>query len=250
MMCPAVPYTYPYPRPSVTCDAVVFTMRADDLAVLLIRRKDEPFKGQWALPGGYVNENESLDRAVTRELAEETGLTGARLEQLGAFGDPGRDPRGHIITIAWVTFLVAEGKITAGDDASAAEWHSFRTLALDAQVSTSRSVPPPPKLGKAKRSSTRSGSPVRLAFDHAKIITAGYRRLCLYLDDPLRERMFDLVPSRFTIPELHHFYEIVIGRSLPLRNFRKSLLDHALIVPATSEPTTKPAMQLYRWNRR
>ena len=113
-----MPFTYPYPRPAVSCDVVVFTMRADDLAVLLVQRRDEPFKGQWALPGGFVNENESLERAAARELSEETGLTGARLEQLGAFGDPGRDPRGHTVTVAYVTFLVAEAKITAGDDAA------------------------------------------------------------------------------------------------------------------------------------
>src|SRR4051812_26696523 len=183
-----VPFTYPYPRPAVTCDAVVFTMRADDLAVLLIQRKDEPFKGRWALPGGYVNENESLERAVARELNEETGLSGVRLEQLGAFGDPGRDPRGHTITVAYLTFLVAEAAVTAGDDAAAADWHSFRRLALVDETAATRIVPalkgrrgkmvssaPPPQ----KRSKSRS---IQLAFDHAKIISRAYRRLCLHLE--------------------------------------------------------------------
>ena len=159
--------SYPYPRPSVTCDAVIFTMRANDLAVLLIKRKDEPFKGHWALPGGYVNENESLERAAAHELAEETGLTNARLEQLGAFGDPGRDPRGHTITVAYVTFLVAEAKIKAGDDAVAAEWHAFKTLALQGPETT-RAVPPPTvrRGGTARRPSMRPGGgpSVRLAF--------------------------------------------------------------------------------------
>jgi 8-oxo-dGTP diphosphatase len=245
-----VPFSYPYPRPAVTCDAVVFTMRADDLAVLLIQRKDDPFRGQWALPGGFVNENESLDRAAARELAEETGLTGARLEQLGAFGDPGRDPRGHTVTVAWVTFLVAEAAITAGDDAAAAEWHSFRTLALDTKSSTTRSAPRP-VAPTTRRSPARSqGASVRLAFDHAKIVARGYRRLCQHLDDPLRDRTFDLLPSRFTLAELRHFYEVVLGRTLPQRAFNKRLLDHSLVVPAASRPTKKAAEQLYKWNRR
>lgn len=245
-----MPFTYPYPRPAVSCDAVVFTMRADDLAVLLIQRKDEPFKGCWALPGGFVNENESLERAAARELAEETGLTGVRLEQLGAFGDPGRDPRGHTITIAWVTFLVAEAALTAGDDAAAAEWHSFRTLAL-ADVAASRSVPPPAIRGRVRRTSSRPVSPpIRLAFDHAKIISRGYRRLCQHLDNPLRDRSFDLLPSRFTLAELRRFYEVVLGRSMPQRSFNKRLLDQGLVVPASLKPTKKAAAQLYRWNRR
>src|SRR5258708_18608497 len=104
--------------------------------------------------------------------AEETGLTVTALEQLDAFGDPGRDPRGHTITVAWVTFLVAEAAITAGDDAAAAEWHAFRTLALDVTPS-SRSIPPPSyrRDNTPRRTSTRpAASSIKLAFDHAKII--------------------------------------------------------------------------------
>jgi 8-oxo-dGTP diphosphatase len=254
-----VPFSYPYPRPSVTCDAVVFTMRADDLGVLLIKRKDEPFKGRWALPGGYVNENESLERAVARELVEETGISGARLEQLGTFGDPGRDPRGHTVTVAYVSFLVAEAAITAGDDAAAAEWISFRRLALDeapaigalskkkkasktAKKSSSRRVA-------AKPSRSSSTGPIHLAFDHAKIIARAYRRLCKHLDDPVRDRTFELFPSRFTLAEVQRFYEVVLGRALPQRTFRKRLLDDRLVVPSSKSPTKKPAEQLYRWNR-
>jgi 8-oxo-dGTP diphosphatase len=248
-----VPFTYAYPRPAVTCDAVVFTMRSDDLAILLIQRKDEPFKGRWALPGGFVNENESLERAAARELAEETGISGAKLEQLGAWGDPGRDPRGHTITIAWMTFLVAEPTVSAGDDAEAVEWHSFRTLALD-DVGASRSIPPPAIRKQttkrpARSSSRTNGTPVRLAFDHAKIISRAYATLCRHLDDPLRARKFDLLPSRFTLAELRRFYEVVLGRSLTQRSFNKRLFTQELVVPAASRPTKKPAEQLYRWNR-
>jgi 8-oxo-dGTP diphosphatase len=227
-------------------------MRADDLAVLLIQRKDEPFRGAWALPGGFVNENESLDRAAARELSEETGLSGLRLEQLGAFGDPGRDPRGHVVTIAYVTFLVTEPAINAGDDAAAVAWHAFRTLDLGG--STTRSVPPPAsKRGASvgRRTSMRPApSSIRLAFDHARIVSLAYRRLCQHLDDPLRDRRFELLPSRFTLAELRRFYEVVLGRAEPPRAFRKRFVEHGLVIAATSKPAPKPAAQLYRWNRR
>ena len=130
-----MPFTYPYPRPSVTADVVAFTLRGDDLAVLLIRRKEEPFKGCWALPGGFVNENESLERAAARELYEETGLSGVRLEQLGAFGDPGRDPRGRTISVVFLGRVdAAKVKAVAADDAAEVGWfplHRPPQLAFD-----------------------------------------------------------------------------------------------------------------------
>lgn len=245
-----VPYTYPFPRPAVTCDVVAFTLRGGDLAVLLIRRKDEPFKGAWALPGGFVNDNESLERAAARELYEETGLSGLRLEQLGAFGDPGRDPRGHTITIAYVSFLLAEATITAGDDATHAEWKSFRSLALD--DAHSRSIPPPP-LRRRPRTPPRAGEPVRLAFDHAKILSMAYRRLCRHLDDPVRDAAFDLVPPRFTLPQLKTLCEVILGRSISPITIRRHFVDRGLAVPATTKPrvpAAKASEQLYRWNRR
>jgi 8-oxo-dGTP diphosphatase len=226
-------------------------MRADDLAVLLIRRKEEPFKGCWALPGGYVNENEPLDRAAARELHEETGLTvpPSKLEQLGAFGDPGRDPRGHTITVAFVTFRATETKINPGDDAIEAQWHPLRALDLG-DVSTARSVPPPPPPGSspAKKKSTSKKAPVRLAFDHAIILNRAYRRLCRHLNDPSSDYAFDVVPPRFTLAELRRIYEVVIGKKLTPRVIRQHLVDRGVIVPATAKPTTK-ANQLYRWNR-
>lgn len=222
-------FSYPYPRPAVTCDCVVFTMRGDDLAVLLVQRKNEPFKGHWALPGGFVNENEPLVRAAARELAEETGVSTTRLEEIGAFGDPGRDPRGHTITIAFATFLVAEAKITAADDAAAADFVPVKNLVLE---------------GSEKKKG------IRLAFDHGRILRRAYKRLAAHLDDPVRDRSFDLLPSRFTIAELQHLYEGILGKSELPRTFKKRLLDRALVVPATTKPTKKPADQLYRWNRR
>lgn len=243
-----MPYTYRYPRPAVACDVVAFTMRGGELRVLLIQRKDAPFKGMWALPGGFVNENESLERAAARELAEETGMSGARLEQLGAFGDPGRDPRGHTVSVVFLTLLLTEGKVTAGDDASAAEWHAFRSLALDALPPTS-SMPPPPKRG-GRRVGIRPAGPVRLAFDHARILAKAYRRLLRHLEDPVRDpAAFDLVPPRFTLAELRHAYEVIAGRSFTPALFRRLVIDRGLVVPASAKPTKKAAEQLYRWNR-
>jgi 8-oxo-dGTP diphosphatase len=240
----------------VTADVVAFTLRADDLAVLLVRRKDEPFKGCWALPGGFVNENESLDRAAARELHEETGLTvsPSKLEQLGAFGDPGRDPRGHTVTVAFVTYRATETSLSAGDDAVEAEWVPLRALDLG-EVSTARSVPPPPPRGTpaAKKASKRASpqrapTQLRLAFDHASILSRAYRRLCRHLDDPTSDSAFDLFPPRFTLAELRRIYEVVIGKKLGPRVIKQHLVDRSIIVPATAEPTARASTQLYRWN--
>lgn len=246
-----MPFTYAYPRPAVTCDVVAFTLRADDLAVLLIKRKEEPYKGSWALPGGFVNENESLERAAARELYEETGLSGVRLEQLATFGDPGRDPRGHTVSVAWVTFRASEPSLNPGDDATEAEWCSMRNLDLG-EVSSSRSVPPPPPGSKkvARRSVPPRAAKIELAFDHAKIITKAYRRLCKHLDDPVRDAAFDIVPPRFTLAELKRMYEIILGRSLTPRVIKQFFVDRGLVVAASTKPAAKAAAQLYRWNRR
>ncbi|AKU97542.1 ADP-ribose pyrophosphatase [Labilithrix luteola] len=239
-----MPFSYPYPRPAVSCDVVVFTMRHDDLAVLLVRRRDEPFKGSWALPGGFLNENESLERAATRELYEETGVSSVKLEQLATFGDPGRDPRGHTVTVAWLTFLVAEVTIVAGDDAAEAAWHPLRTLDIEGVRGSSSKK----SAKKKEKPSKRKG--VRLAFDHAKIIAMAYQRLCRHLDTPLRDVAFDLLPPRFTLAELRRTYEVVFGKKITPHMVKKQLVVRGLVVPATSKPAPKPSAQLYRWNRR
>jgi 8-oxo-dGTP diphosphatase len=224
-------------------------MQADDLAVLLVQRKDEPFKGAWALPGGFVNENESLERAAARELVEETGIGGLRLTQLGAYGDPGRDPRGHTVTVAFVAYSMAGKAPTAGDDASGAAWVPMRSLVL---------TPGTPKPSKAKvsaapkRSARRPGelADIRLAFDHAKIIHAAHHRLARHLDNPVRDPAFELLPSRFTIAELQRIYEIVLGRPLAARAFKNHALKTGLVVRASQKPAPRPATQLYRWLKR
>jgi 8-oxo-dGTP diphosphatase len=139
-------YCYEYPRPAVTVDVVIVT-REKPRRVLLIRRKHEPFTGRWALPGGFVEMNESLEAAAERELREETGVTAVRLEQLHTFGDPDRDPRSRTISVAYLA-VVEEHQVTphANDDAAEVGWHSL----------------------------TR---PPGLAFDHAGILARARHRL-------------------------------------------------------------------------
>jgi 8-oxo-dGTP diphosphatase len=121
-------YTYDYPRPAVTVDVAVVTRQARP-QVLLIRRKHPPFAGMWALPGGFVEMAESLEAAARRELFEETGIKGLKLEQVHTFGDPGRDPRGRTISVVYLARVkLAQVKPRAGDDAAQTAWHSLHRL--------------------------------------------------------------------------------------------------------------------------
>jgi 8-oxo-dGTP diphosphatase len=125
-------YVYDWPRPMVAADAAVFRHFAGTTELLLVNRKNEPFKGKWCLPGGFVNPDEELEDAIARELAEETGLTGVKLEQLHTFGKVGRDPRGRVITVTFMG-IAAEGqkRIKAGDDAAKARWFDIEKLPKD-----------------------------------------------------------------------------------------------------------------------
>src|SRR4051794_41532192 len=119
--------TYEWPRPALTVDIALFTVRGTlnglRLEVLLIRRGGAPYKGRWALPGGFVREDEDLPDAAARELAEETGVRGAFLEQVGAVGTPGRDPRGHVVTVVWMGLVAGDRhRLSAAGDAAAARW--------------------------------------------------------------------------------------------------------------------------------
>ena len=115
-------HCYDYPHPAVTVDLVVVRDGEFGSEVLLIKRKSEPYKGKWAIPGGFVDEDEALEKAAARELEEETGLKRVKIEQFGAFGDPGRDPRGRTISIAYRGTVDARRKVEAGDDASETGW--------------------------------------------------------------------------------------------------------------------------------
>jgi 8-oxo-dGTP diphosphatase len=125
-------YVYDWPRPMVTVDAAVFNISGDKIKMLLINRGNEPFKGRWALPGGFVEMDEELEDAVVRELKEETDLTEVKLEQMHTFGTIGRDPRGRMITIVFMG-VVTDGQteIKAGDDAAEAQWFDIKNLPQD-----------------------------------------------------------------------------------------------------------------------
>jgi 8-oxo-dGTP diphosphatase len=120
-------YVYDWPRPMVTVDAIVFNTSGDSPKLLLIKRGNEPFKGKWAFPGGFVDMDEELENAAARELAEETGLTGVKLTQLQAFGKCGRDPRGRNISVMFIG-ITKDSKIKGGDDAAEAKWFDIDKL--------------------------------------------------------------------------------------------------------------------------
>lgn len=215
-----MPVSYEFPRPALTVDCVVFGFRKGSLEVLLIRRGIEPFKGQWALPGGFVREDEDLDHAARRELEEETRLHGVFLEQLYTYGNPGRDPRGHVVSVAYYALVQPEQHpATGGTDAAEASWHLADKL--------------PP-----------------LAFDHAEILRTALDRLRGKIRyQPIG---FELLPKRFTLGQLQALYEAILGRTIDKRNFRKKLLAFDFLV-STEKFTTgaahRPA-RLHRFDRR
>lgn len=198
-----MPYTYDYPHPAVTVDVVILTIEDDDLKVLLVQRGTEPFAGRWALPGGFVNIDESLRRAAWRELKEETGLNAAFLEQLGAFGHPDRDPRERVITVAYYALIPAERlEIQAGSDAH------------DARLFSMNELP-------------------ELAFDHAKILRRAFDRVKEKIEDPVIA--LQLVPAEFTLTDLQRVHERILGVTLDKRNFRKKMLSLDLLEPTGGE---------------
>jgi 8-oxo-dGTP diphosphatase len=206
------------PRQGVTVDVVLFTILRDQPHVLLIRRKYNPFKGMWALPGGFVEEKETLEEAALRELNEETGVEKVYLEQLCTFGDPGRDPRGRTITVAYYA-LTRPVEIRAASDAAEAEWHPVRKLP-------------------------------GLAFDHPKIIKTAINRLRAKLE--YSTVGFQLLPKRFTMSELQNLYETILNRKLDKRNFRKKILSLDLVRPQEGRRAAgahRPA-QLYSFQLR
>ncbi len=209
-------YTYDYPHPAVTVDIVIFTVDGDDLKVLLIKRAQDPFKDQWALPGGFIRLDESLRRAAWRELKEETGVSAGYLEQIGAFGRPDRDPRERVISVAYFA-LIPSGRlaIQAASDAK------------DARLFNLDEVPD-------------------LAFDHAKMLRYARERLKEKADDAAV--VLQLMPATFTLTELQRVFELILGRALDKRNFRKRGDVLALIEPtgeARRDGPHRPA-SLYR----
>lgn len=205
--------------PALAVDMVIFTVGEDDLLVLLIQRRGEPFAGRWAIPGGFVDPGESLDDAATRELREETGVADVFLEQLYTFGEPGRDPRGRVISVAYYALLRQAPAISAADDAADARWFPLRAL--------------PP-----------------LAFDHATILDYALSRVRNKVE--YTNIVYSLLPDTFSLSELQRVYEIILGRALDKRNFRKKINSLDLVEPTGEERRDgahRPA-RLYRFRAR
>lgn len=213
-------YTYDYPRPAVTVDCVVFGLDPTDcLQVLLIQRRLDPFAGQWALPGGFVRPQEGLVQAARRELQEETGITDLFLEQLQAYGQPQRDPRGHTVTVAFYALVnLWNYQIKAATDAKQARWWPMDRLPV-------------------------------LAFDHGVIVQDAISSL----RTTIRHRPigFELLPAKFTLTQLQRLYETVLARPFDKRNFRKKLLKLDILVALDEKETNvvHRAAQLYQFDQ-
>jgi 8-oxo-dGTP diphosphatase len=199
----AGPYCYEWPRPSVTVDVVVFGLSPSlatrsTLEVLLIERDRAPFAGAWAFPGGFIEPHEDLEFAARRELLEETGVSGLYIEQLYTFGRPGRDPRGHTVTVAYYALVSrAQHPAIGGSDARRAAWFPVRDVPT-------------------------------LAFDHADVLGMALGRL----KSSLRYRPigFQLLPDAFTLGELQALYEAVLERPIDKRNFRRKVDAMGILV--------------------
>ena len=219
-MPPTKPHSYPYPRAALAVDCVVFGLDEAGLQVLLIQRDLEPFRGAWALPGGFVHVDEDLDQAARRELREETGLDTAFLEQLYTFGALGRDPRDRVVTVAYYALLkLSDHRVQAATDARDAAWFAVEDLP-------------------------------RLAFDHADIVTMALNRLRGKVRyQPIG---FELLPPKFTLSQLQRLYEIVLERPLDKRNFRKKVLSLELLeeLDEVEEDVAHRAARLYRFDER
>lgn len=190
-------YHYKYPHPAVTTDSVVFGFDGKQLHILLIERGIEPYKGMWALPGGFMNIDETAEQCAIRELREETGVTNVYLEQFHTFSGLGRDPRERVLTIAFFALVrKSDYRLIAGDDAARASW--FETGEL------------PP-----------------LAFDHQEIISVARK----HLQEVIRNRpiAFKLLDEKFSIDELRRLYEAINGTQYDRRNFAKKMASTGLL---------------------
>lgn len=196
-----MPYTYQHPRPALTVDCVIFgydhRLEEADLKILLIERDIEPFRSKWALPGGFIQMDETLEAAAERELQEETGLENIYLEQLFTFGAIDRDPRGRVVSVSYFALVnLVEKRIRAGTDASKVQWFSVNEIPA-------------------------------LAFDHKTILNVALERLRGKVRyQPIG---FELLPSRFTLTELQTLYETVLETTLDKRNFRKKIESYQLL---------------------
>jgi len=203
----------------VTVDNVVFQFDGTNLNLLLIRRGNEPFKGDWAFPGGFLEETETLEEAAKRELKEETGITSKYFTEVGTFSDLNRDPRGRTISVAFASVArKADCQATAGDDAKEARWFRIHEM---------------PKL----------------AFDHEKIYRMALWKLRLgFITSPVA---FALMEDVFTLPEMQRLYTQVFSKEYDRRNFQKKFLSSGMLTPVAQNDEDKKASHApiqYRFN--
>ena len=210
-------YTYQYPHPAVTTDCVIFGYDLrEGLSVLLVQRGIDPFKGQWAFPGGFLRMDEDADTCARRELLEETGFKAASFIQFGTFSDVNRDPRERVITIAYMA-LVRKGDVQGGDDAADARWFPVT------------SVPP-------------------LAFDHDRILRIALERLKEQIH--FHPVGFELLPEVFTLSQLQTLYEAILGVRFDRRNFAAKMQKLGLLQPTGDRPSdaARRIPQTFRFN--
>jgi len=211
-------HTYEFPRAALTVDCVVFGFDEGDLKLLLIQRGIEPFAGKWALPGGFVRLEESLEEAALRELQEEAGVSRVYLEQLFTFGDLKRDPRERVVTVAYYALVkLSDHRVKGATDARNAAWFSVSDLP-------------------------------RVAFDHDKIIEAALERLKGKVRyEPIG---FELLPPKFTLTQLQHLYETILETTLDKRNFRKKILGMDLLIETDEieQDVAHRAARLFRFD--
>lgn len=191
-------YCYDYPRPSVTTDCIIFGFDGLDINVLLIERGIEPYKGQLAFPGGFVQMDESTEECAKRELFEETGIKNVFIEQLYTFSDVKRDPRGRVITVAYFALVkTSDYELLAGDDAIKAQWFKLKDIPT-------------------------------LAFDHDSILRIAQTRL----KGKIRYQPigFELLDEKFTMPQLQLLYESILEVKFDRRNFRNKLMKTGLLI--------------------
>lgn len=209
-----------FERPSVTVDIILFTVKDNDLKILLVKRDIEPFKNMWAIPGGFISMKESLEEAAKRELLEETNVRDIYLEQLYSFGDPKRDPRTRVITVVYFALVnAAKFKLKASTDVKDVKWFSMSDL---------------PKL----------------AFDHRKILDYALKRLRWKL--AYTTVAFSLLPGKFTLTQLQKIYEIIFDKKFDKRNFRKKIKALNLVketLEFQEDVTHRPA-KLYTRNKK
>ena len=209
-------YSYKYPHPAVTADCVIFGFDGVSIKVLLIQRGIEPYKGQWAFPGGFLQMDETVEECAKRELEEETGLKSASVEQFYTFSAVNRDPRERVITIAHYA-LVRLSEVKGGDDAASAQWFAMNEIPS-------------------------------LAFDHERILRMAVKRL--------KERIcfepigFELLSEVFTMTELQNLYEAILEVKFDRRNFYNKMLKLGILSEAEPRPAgaSRRTPTKYRFN--